>query len=103
MAERPTLGIALGSGAARGWAHIGILRALADQGIVLDFVAGCSMGAMVGAAFAAGRIEQLEAWALSLDAKGVVGMLDIGLRGGLIKGNRLLDHFHVQFAGGPFS
>ena len=61
------------------------------------------MGAMVGAAFAAGRIEQLETWALSLDGKGVVGMLDIGLRGGLIKGHRLLDHFHVQFAGGPFS
>ena len=103
MAERPTLGIALGSGAARGWAHIGILRALADQGILPDVVAGCSMGAMVGAAFAAGRIEQLEAWALSLDGKGIVGMLDIGLRGGLIKGHRLLDHFHAQFAGGPFS
>ena len=103
MAGRTTLGIALGSGAARGWAHIGILRALAEQGIVPDVVAGCSMGAMVGAAFAAGRIEQLEAWALSLDGKGVVGMLDLGLRGGLIKGHRLLDHFHAQFAGGPFS
>jgi NTE family protein len=103
MTERPTLGIALGSGAARGWAHIGVLRALADEGIAPDLVAGCSMGAMVGAAFAAGRIEQLEAWALSLDGKGVVGMLDLGLRGGLIKGHRLLDHFHGQFASCEFA
>ncbi|MGH6820488.1 MAG: patatin-like phospholipase family protein [Methylocella sp.] len=51
--------MAPGSGAARGWAHIGILRALAEQGIAPDFVAGCSMGAMVGAAYAAGHIEQL--------------------------------------------
>jgi NTE family protein len=103
MKGQPTLGIALGSGAARGWAHIGILRALADVGIAPDLVAGCSMGAMVGAAFAAGRVEQLEAWALSLDGKGVVGMLDIGLRGGLFKGHRLLDHFHRQFASCQFS
>jgi len=103
MADQLTLGIALGSGSARGWAHIGILRALADEGIAPDFVAGCSMGAMVGAAFAAGRIEQLEAWALSLDGKSVFGMLDIGLRGGLIKGHRLLDHYHHQFAACLFS
>jgi NTE family protein len=61
------------------------------------------MGAMVGAAFAAGRIEELEAWALSLDRKGVVGMLDVGLQGGLIKGRRLLDHFHSRFANCQFS
>ena len=88
MVCRPKLGIALGSGSARGWAHIGVLRSLAEQGIAPDFIAGCSMGAMVGAACAAGRIEELEAWALSLDWKGVVGLLDLGLRGGLIKGDR---------------
>jgi NTE family protein len=62
-----------------------VLLALTERGIKLDFVAGCSMGAMVGAAFAAGRIEQLETWALSLDWKRVVGLLDLGLRGGLLK------------------
>jgi NTE family protein len=103
MAKRPKVGLALGSGSARGWAHVGILRALADHGIAPDFVAGCSMGAMVGAAFAAGRIEQLEAWALSLDGKDVLGLLDIGLRGGLFKGDRLLDVYHAQFAGCQFS
>jgi NTE family protein len=103
MAPRPKLGLALGSGSARGWAHVGVIRALADHGIVPDVVAGCSMGAMVGAAFAAGRIEQLEAWALSLDGRGVFGLLDIGLRGGLIKGNRLLDFFDGHIGRRQFS
>jgi patatin-like phospholipase len=97
MSNRRKLGIALGGGSARGWAHIGVLRALAEVGIAPDYVAGCSMGAMVGAAFAAGRIEKLETWALSLDWKRIVKLLDVGLRGGLIKGERLLDFFHGQF------
>ena len=103
MAKRFTLGLALGSGSARGWAHVGVLSALAEEGIVPDLVAGCSMGAMIGASFAAGRIEQLEIWALALKWKGVLGLLDVGLRGGLIKGDRLLDFFHGQCAAGQFS
>jgi NTE family protein len=103
MTHRTGIGIALGSGSARGWAHIGVLRALTEHGIRLDFVAGCSMGAMVGAAFAAGRIEQLEAWALSLDWRRVVGLADVGLRGGLFKGDRLLNLYQGQFVQCPFS
>src|SRR5438067_4102440 len=103
MVPRPTLGLALGSGSARGWAHVGVIRALADHGIVPDVVAGCSMGAMVGAAFAAGRIEELESWALSLDWKRVVGLADVGLRGGLFKGDRLLNLYQGQFVQCPFS
>jgi NTE family protein len=103
MSIRPKLGIALGGGSARGWAHIGVLRALAQEGVAPDYVAGCSMGAMVGAAFAAGRIEKLESWALSLDWKRIVKLLDIGLRGGLIKGERLVDFFHGQFVECQFS
>jgi NTE family protein len=103
MAKRHKLGIALGGGSARGWAHIGVMRALAQEGIAPDYVAGCSMGAMVGAAFAAGRIEKLETWALSLDWKRIVKLLDVGLRGGLIKGERLLDFFHGQFVECQFS
>jgi len=102
IAARPKLGLALGSGSARGWAHVGIIRTLIENAIVPD-VAGCSMGAMIGAAFAAGRIEQLEAWALSLDGKGVFGLVDLGFRGGLIKGNRLLDFFHGKIAACQFS
>ena len=103
MTHRPTLGIALGSGSARGWAHVGVLQALTEHGIAPDFVAGCSMGAMVGAAFAAGRIGQLETWALSLDWRRVVGLVDFGLRGGVIKGDRLLNLYQGQFVQCPFS
>jgi NTE family protein len=97
MVHRPKIGIALGSGSARGWAHIGV------QGIVLDYVAGCSMGAMVGAAFAVGRIEQLESWALSLTLKRVVALLDVGLWGGVFKGDRLVRMFQGQFVECQFS
>src|SRR5207248_104648 len=77
--------------------------ALIENAIVPDVIAGCSMGAMIGAAFAAGRIEQLEAWALSLDGRGVFGLLDLGFRGGLLKGNRLLDFFHGNIVACQFS
>ena len=103
MVYRPKLGIALGSGSARGWAHIGVLLALTERGIVLDYVAGCSMGAMVGAAFAAGHISQLESWALALDWKRVVGLLDVGLWGGVFKGDRLIRMFQGQFVECQFS
>ena len=100
---RPKLGLALGSGSARGWAHVGVVRALLEQGISPDCVAGCSMGAMVGAAFAGGRIEKLENWARSLDLTRIVKLLDIGGPGGLLKGERLLDMFQGQFVDCDFS
>jgi NTE family protein len=96
MAVRPKIGLALGSGSARGWAHVGVLRALVEQGFAPDFIAGCSIGALVGAAFAAGRIDPLEAWVRSLDRKRIFGLLDIGWGGGLIKGERVIDFFREQ-------
>lgn len=103
MSRRPRIGFALGAGSARGWAHIGVLRALADAGIKPDFIAGCSVGAFVGAAFAAGRLEQIEAWALALDWKRILKLMDFGLRGGLIKGERINEIFHEQFVECDFS
>ena len=103
MARRPKIGFVLGSGAARGWAHIGVLRALSAEGVKPDLIAGCSIGALVGAAFAAGRLDQLEAWALALDWKSMLGLLDIRLRGGLIKGERVADFFREQFVEREFS
>src|SRR5882672_9976000 len=103
MARPLKIGFVLGSGAARGWAHIGVLRALTEEGIKPDFIAGCSIGALVGAAFAAGRLDQLEAWALSLDWKRLFGLLDIRLRGGLIKGERVAEFFRDQFVESKFS
>ena len=103
MARRPKIGFVLGAGSARGWAHIGVLRALAEAGIKPDFIAGCSVGAFVGAAFAAGRLDQLEAWALALDWKGMLKLMDFGLHGGLIKGGRVREVFSEQFVECEFS
>ena len=86
----PRLGLALGGGSARGWAHIGVLRALEEAGLVPSVVAGCSIGAVVGGCFAAGRLDRLEAFALSLTRGRVVRLVDPRLPGsGLIAGNRL--------------
>jgi len=62
MTAKLKLGIALGSGSARGWSHIGILKALAEQGIHPDIVCGTSIGALVGASYVSNNLEKLEAW-----------------------------------------
>lgn len=83
----------MGSGAARGWAHLGVLRALAAEGVVPDVVCGCSIGAFVGAAAASGDLDRLADWAKALKWQDVVSLLDVSLRGGLIKGERLIQFF----------
>ncbi|HXF54378.1 MAG TPA: patatin-like phospholipase family protein [Hyphomicrobiaceae bacterium] len=86
------IGIALGGGAARGWAHIGVLRALLEAGIVPDLIAGTSIGAVVGGCFAAGKLAELEAFARGLTRRKVFGYLDFNFAGtGLITGQRLCD------------
>lgn len=86
----PRVGLALGGGSARGWAHIGVIRALEDGGIHPTVVAGCSIGAVVGACYAAGRLDRLETFARALTRRRVVGLIDPRLPGsGLIAGNRL--------------
>ena len=88
---RPRLAIALGSGSARGWAHIGVLRALGKAGIAPDIVCGTSMGAFVGAAYASGELDPLEGWARGLTRRDVLGFFDVSFgAGGLIKGDKLL-------------
>src|SRR5690606_22483552 len=86
------IGLALGAGAARGWAHIGVLRGLLDAGIVPDIVAGTSIGAVVGGCHVAGRLDEVEAFARSLTRRRVFGYLDFNMTGsGLITGQRLRD------------
>ncbi len=86
------VGIALGSGGARGWCHIGVLRGLQDIGVTPDVVAGCSMGALVGAAWAGGRLDALEDWARSLTRANFLRYLDLRLSGGgLIRGQVVRD------------
>src|SRR3954471_22775796 len=88
--RRPVIGLALGGGAARGFAHIGILNTLAAHGIVPDIVVGTSMGGVVGGAYVAGRLDRLEAWARNLQPRNVLSYLDIRLNGsGLIGGTKL--------------
>jgi NTE family protein len=88
--RRPVIGLALGGGAARGFAHIGIVRALIAHGIVPDVVVGTSIGAVVGGSYAAGQLDKLEEWARSLQPRNILGYLDIRLNGsGLIGGDRL--------------
>ena len=69
--RKPRVGLALGSGSARGWAHIGVIRALEQAGIRPDIVCGTSIGALVGAAYAAGELDRFEQWVLRLRVKDV--------------------------------
>ncbi|WP_229167955.1 patatin-like phospholipase family protein [Bradyrhizobium altum] len=88
--RRPVIGLALGGGAARGFAHIGIIKTLLAHGIVPNVVVGTSIGSVVGGAYAAGHIDKLEQWARSLQPRSVLGYLDIRLNGsGLIGGTKL--------------
>lgn len=76
------IGLALGSGAARGWAHVGVLRALAEIGVKPDVIAGTSMGAIVGSCYCAGLLDDLEAFARRLTRRKLFGLLDVNFSGG---------------------
>ncbi len=89
--KRLKLGLALGSGGARGWCHIGALRELDAMGVKPDVIAGASMGSLVGAIHAGGGLDKLEEWALKLTARSFLGMVDIRLsNGGLVEGGEIL-------------
>ncbi|HEU19763.1 MAG TPA: patatin-like phospholipase RssA [Deltaproteobacteria bacterium] len=90
----PRIGLALGSGSARGLSHIGIIHALAEMGIHPHIVCGCSVGAMVGGAYAADHLDKLETWIRSLTRTDVLRFFDISLTsGGVILGERLTNVF----------
>lgn len=86
------IGLVLGSGAARGWSHIGIIKRLSEIGVEPQVVTGCSIGALVGAALASGKIGDLEEWVNSLDNWTVFSLLDWGIgQGGLISGEKVFE------------
>jgi NTE family protein len=99
--RRPRIGLALGSGSARGWAHIGVIRALEQAGICPDLVCGTSIGALVGAAYAAGELDRLEQWVLGMRFSDVVAFMDVTLSGGLVKGERLMGFLRRNFVDRP--
>jgi NTE family protein len=85
------IALVLGSGGARGLAHIGVIEALVSQGFTIKAVVGCSMGALVGGVYAAGRLKEYKEWTCSLEKSGVLRLLDLSFGNqGLIKGDRVI-------------
>jgi len=91
MTSRKKIGLVLGSGSSRGWAHIGVIEALEEAGIPIDLIAGCSIGAYVGALHACGCLQQLKDFVLRMDGKKVFSYFDFVIpRSGLLDGTRKL-------------
>jgi NTE family protein len=94
------IGLALGAGSARGWAHIGVLKTLNEAGIFPDIIAGTSIGAVVGGCYVAGELPALERFALDLTRRKILGFLDFNFSGsGLITGQRLCDVLDARLKG----
>ena len=98
--DNPKIGVALGSGSARGWAHIGVLQALADMGVRPGIVAGSSIGALVGAAYASKQLDEMEDWVSSLSWKDILGFMDFSLLEGGVLGGEKIINFLGQCLGG---
>lgn len=99
--HRPKIGLALGSGSARGLAHVGVIRAIEDAGIQIDYIAGTSMGALIGAVHAAGKLDELENSFLGFDWKKTASFFDVVLpRSGLLDGAKVSElvrsHIHAD-------
>lgn len=92
-ASAPVVGVALGSGSARGWAHIGVLQGLEALGIRPQVVAGTSIGALVGAVYVSGQLDDFAGWVQKLTAREVWRFMDLSFSGGMVKGEALFGYF----------
>jgi NTE family protein len=93
------IGLALGSGAARGWAHIGVIQALEEMGIEIDIVSGCSIGSYVGAAYTSGKLPELAEWVESLTEWQVFALMGVGFhKGGLVSGLKVFKALQDNFS-----
>lgn len=98
--EPPKIALALGGGAARGWAHIGVLRAFDEAGVKIGMIAGTSIGALVGGCYLAGKLDELEEFARSLTMRRIAGLLDLSIGGGgLFAGMRLTKKMQDHLVG----
>ncbi len=98
--KKTRIALALGGGAARGWAHIGVLRALDEAGIEVGMIAGTSIGALVGGCYLAGKLDELETFARSLTMRRIAGLLDLTIGGGgLFGGMRLTKRMQEHLEG----
>ena len=96
---RPRIGLALGSGGARGWAHVGVLRALDAAGVMPDVVAGTSIGALIAGVHLAGHLSTLETWARRLTRPRLLAYLDPRMSGGGLIGGRRMLAFMARYFG----
>jgi len=91
------VGLALGSGGARGWAHIGAIRALEAAGITIDYIAGTSIGAFVGGIHAVNQLHDLEEFVKEIDWKTIVSLLDVEFpTQGLLDGDKVYDLIYTH-------
>lgn len=98
------IGLALGAGSARGWSHIGVINALQRAGIKIDIVAGCSIGSLVGAAYACGKLPELEKWVRSFSYWDVLKLMDVSWRrGGLLRGERVFNNYRQILSESSFT
>ncbi len=99
LSSKPTIGLALGSGASRGWSHIGVIKALLREGIEPDIVCGTSVGAIIGASYVAGNLKKLEDWVLGSTRSDVLRFFGIGLsQTGFVDTERLSWFLHNYVA-----
>jgi NTE family protein len=90
---KPVVGLALGSGSARGWSHIGVILELEQIGIRPEVIAGTSIGALVGAVYVSGQLQAFADWVQKLTVRDVVGLMDFTFSGGFVKGEKLFGFF----------
>lgn len=89
--ENKTVSLVLGSGGARGLAHIGVIHVLEEKGYEIQSIAGCSIGALIGGIYAAGKLDEYEKWVREVSKLDIVNMMDIAWEGGgLVKGDRII-------------
>jgi len=90
--DNPSISLVLGSGGARGLAHIGVIRWLEENGYRIESIAGSSIGALIGGVYAAGRLDEFEQWICEITKLDIVALLDISwLKSGLIKGDKVIN------------
>ncbi|NDU86569.1 MAG: patatin [Ferrovum sp.] len=99
--KKPRIGLVLGGGGARGWAHVGVIKALEAAGIHPDVVCGTSIGALVGVVYAAGELERFEQWLVDIKVRNIFSLLDVSWNGGVLKGDKLIEYFRAHFVDRP--
>ncbi|MPQ76546.1 patatin-like phospholipase family protein [Hydrogenovibrio sp. JE_KL2] len=91
-ASKKTISLVLGSGGARGLAHIGVIRWLEEHDFEISSISGCSMGALVGGIYAMGKLDDFEEWACAIRKMDMVALLDISWqKNGLVKGDKIIN------------